>query len=79
MPRAFIWQWEMFFIKLGCRITEVRICDEKLKDTFEQNKDSKGAEQFQQALDEDAELIDSVLTRTSELKVLKVELERVCK
>lgn len=51
--------------------------NEKLTDAFEQNKDSKVAKQFQQMLDEDAELIDSVLTKTSELKVLKVELERM--
>ena len=46
---------------------------------FEQNKDSDGAKQFQQALDEDVVLIDSVFTKISELKVLKAELERVPK
>ena len=47
-------------------------------DAFEQNKDVDGAEQFQQVLDEYAELMDNVVSRISELKVIE-ELERVHK
>ena len=43
---------------------------------YEHNEDQEGAEQFQGILDEEAELIDGVLSRISELKILKGELER---
>ena len=66
-------------LNLEVKLPRLELANEKLTDAFEQNKDSEGAEQFQQVLDEDAELIDSVLTKTSELKVLKAELERIRK
>ena len=55
------------------------MANDKLIDTYEQNNDTEGAEQFQQLLDEDVEFIDNILMKTSELKVLKIELERTCK
>ena len=66
-------------LNMEVKLSRLESVNDKLTDVFEQNKDSEGAEQFQQVLDEDEELIDSVLTRTSELKVLKAELERIRK
>ena len=66
-------------LNLEVKFSRLESANEKLIDAFEQNKDSEGAEQFQQVLDDDAEWIDGVLTKTSELKVLKAELERMHK
>ena len=50
--------------------------NEKLIEAYEQSEDQEGAEQFQNILDEEAELIDGILTRISKLKILKGEVER---
>ena len=48
----------------------------KLVDMFKQSEDVEGAEQYQTVLDEEAEFIDGVLTRISELKILKGKVEQ---
>ena len=47
------------------------LANEKVIEACESNNDTTGAEQFQKELDEDAELMDAVLSKTSELKVIK--------
>ena len=66
-------------LSLEVKLSRLESANKKLTDAFEQSNDMEGAEQFQQVLDEEADLIDSVLTKTSELKVLKDELERIRK
>ena len=64
---------------MNWRPSKLEAANEKLTDAFEQVNDTEGAEQFQQVLDEDAELIDTVLSRISELKGMKKELKRTRK
>ena len=66
-------------LNLEVKLSRLEVANDKLIDAYEQNNDTEGAEQFQQLLDEDAELIDNILTKTSDLKVLKIELERTRK
>ena len=66
-------------LNLEAKFSRMESANDKVIDAFEQNNDADGAEQFQQVLDEDAELMDNVVSRISELKVMKEKLERVCK
>ena len=63
-------------MNLEVKLGRLGLANEKLVEAYEQNKDQEGAEQFQGILDEEAELIDVALTRISELKILKGEVER---
>lgn len=63
-------------MNLEAKLGRLELANEKLVEAYEQNKDQEGAEQFQGILDEEAELIDVALTRISELKILKGEVER---
>jgi len=58
-------------LNLELKLSRLESANEKVVDVHEQNNDTEGAEQFQKALDEEADLIDDVLTRTSELKVTR--------
>jgi len=64
-------------LNLETKFSRLELANDKVIDALEQADDSEGTEQFQNVLDEDAELMDIVLTRISEVKVLKDELERV--
>ena len=66
-------------LNLETKFSRLELANDKVIDALEQADDSEGTEQFQNVLDEDAELMDIVLTRISEVKVLKDELERVRK
>ena len=63
-------------MNLETKLGRLELANEKLSEAYEQNEDQEGAVQFQSTLDEEAELIDGVLSRISELKILKGELER---
>jgi len=58
-------------MNLKTKLERLESANEKLVETYEQNEDQEGAEQFQGILDEEAEIIDGVLTRISKLKILK--------
>ena len=62
-------------MNLEVKLGRLEAANEKLNDVFEQNKDTEGTDSFQVVLDEEAEFIDGVLTKISELKVIKVEVE----
>lgn len=66
-------------LNLEARFSRVESASGKLMDAYDQNNDTEGAEQFQQTLDKDAELMDNVVSRISELTMMKEELERVRK
>ena len=51
------------------------MANDKLAEAYEQNEDTDGAEQFQTTLDEDSELVDGIIDKMSQLKILKEELE----
>ena len=62
-------------LNLETKLSRLEAANEKLIEAFEQNNDVEGAEQFQLTLDEESEVIDGVINRLSQLKVLKAELE----
>jgi len=64
-------------LNLETKFTRVESANDKLVDAYDKSEDTEGAELFQQTLDEDAELMDNVVSRISELKIMKEELERV--
>ena len=66
-------------LNLETKLSRVELANEKVIEACESNNDTTSAEQFQKELDEDTELMDTVLSRTSELKVMKEELERARK
>ena len=66
-------------LNLETKLSRVESANEKIIEACDSNNDTTSAEQFQKELDEDAELMDAVLSRTSEMKVMKEELERVRK
>ena len=66
-------------LNLETKLSRVELANEKVIEACESNNDTTNAEQFQKELDEDAELMDTMLSRISELKVMKEELERVRK
>jgi len=45
-------------------------------DALEQNEDTTSAEEFQNTLDEDAELTDVIIDKLTQLKMLKEEIEK---
>jgi len=63
-------------MNLEVKLGQLESTNQKLVDKFEQSEDAEGAEHFQTVLDEESEFIDGVLTRKSELKILKGEVER---
>lgn len=66
-------------LNLETKFSRLESANDKLAEAYDQNNDEDGAEQFQQTLDEDAALMDNVVSRISELKMMKEELERVRK
>ena len=66
----------LFFITKGLA-TPLELANKKLIEAFKQNNDVEGAEQSQLTLDEESEVIDGVIDKPSQLKVLKTELERI--
>ena len=60
-------------LNLETKLSRVESANEKIIEACDSNNDTTSAEQFQKELDEDAELMDAVLSRTSELKVMKEE------
>ena len=62
---------DLKMFKERCRI---EAANKKLMEMF--NKDTEGAEQFQAVLDEEADFIDGILTRISELNIVIQEVER---
>ena len=63
-------------INLEKRLSRLEMANDKLAEAYEQNEDTDGAEQFQTTLDEDSELVDGIIDKMSQLKILKEELER---
>ena len=63
-------------MNLDAKLSRLESANERVIEALEQNDDTEGSEQFQKVLDEEAELIDDVVSRISELKILKGELER---
>ena len=63
-------------MNLEVKLGRLKAANKKLNNAFEQSKDTESANSFQVVLDEEAEFINGVLTKISELKVIKVEVEQ---
>ena len=72
---------EKMLLNLETKFSRLESANDKLADAYDHNNDADGAEQFQQTLNEDAELMDNIVSRISdlELKMMKEELETVRK
>lgn len=66
-------------LNLERKFSGLESANDKLADAYNQDNYADGAEQFQQTSDKDAELMDNVVSRISELKMMKEEPERVHK
>ena len=63
-------------MNLKKKLSRLEIANEKLAEAYGQSEDAVAAEQFQTVLDEDSELVDGIIDKISQLKILKEELER---
>ena len=63
-------------LNLEMKLSRLELANEKLSEAYEQANDTEGAEQFQLTLDEESEVIDGVIDKVSQLKILKEELEQ---
>ena len=63
-------------MNLETKLSRLESTNDKLIEAYEQSNDIEGAEQFQGILDEDSEIIDGIIDKVSQLKVLKGELEQ---
>ena len=67
---------EKVLSNLETKFSRLESTNDKLIEAYEQNNDNEGAEKFQNVLDKESELIDGILDKISQLKVLKRELEQ---
>ena len=63
-------------INLETKLARLESVNEKLAEAYEKTGDTEAIEQYQTTLDEETELTESVITKISELKVLKEETEK---
>ena len=63
-------------LSLEMKLSRLELANEKLSEAYEQANDTEGAEQFQLTFDEESEIIDGVIDKVSQLKILKEELEQ---
>ena len=61
---------------LETKLSRFEATNEKLVETYEQNSDTEAAEQFQSVLDGDADFIEGIINKISELKVLEEAVEK---
>ena len=58
------------------KLSRFETANEKLIDVFDAENAPKAATEFQATLDEDSELMDSIISKVSQLKTLKDEVEK---
>ena len=63
-------------LNLETKLVRLETANEKLMDALEQNEDTTSAKEFQNTLDEDAELTDVVIGKLLQLKMLREEVEK---
>lgn len=66
-------------LNLETKLTRLEAANDKLVEALEQAEDDKAMQQFQTTLDEESELTDDTISKISQLKVMKEEVERKCK
>jgi len=63
-------------LNLKTKLSRFEVTNEKLVEAYEQSSDTEAAEKFQPVLDGDADFIEGIIDKISELKVLKEAVER---
>ena len=58
------------------KLARLESINEKLAEAYEKTRDTEAIKQFQTTLDEETEFTESVITKISELKILKEETEK---
>ena len=66
-------------LNLETKLSRFELANEKLLDAFdaENASDSEAFSEFQATLDEESEFVDSVISKVSQLKTLKEEVEGI--
>jgi len=63
-------------LNLETKLTRLETANEKLVEAYEQAEDTEAAKQFHTTLDQESELIDDIISKISQLKLMKEETER---
>ena len=63
-------------LDLETKLKRLETANEKLADAYEAGGNTESAKRFESVLEEDGELIDNIIGKVSQLKMLKEELER---
>lgn len=75
----FLMQVGKVILNLETKLSRFEATNKKLVEVYEQSSDTEAAEQFQSVLDGDADFIEGIIDKISELKVLKEAVEKKCK
>ena len=63
-------------LSLETKLARLETANDKLVEALEQAEDHEAAEQSQTTLDEESELIDDIIDKISQLKVIKEEIQK---
>ena len=58
------------------KLSRLEVANDKLGEAYDNGNDAEAATEFQTTLDEDSEFMDNVISKVSQLKTLKEEVER---
>ena len=63
-------------LNLETKLLRLEVANDRLADAYDAGDDAEAIRQFHATLDEDVEFIDGVISKVSQLKTLKEEVER---
>ena len=63
-------------LNLETKLSRLEVANDRLADAYDAGDDAEATRQFHATLDEDVEFIDGVISKVSQLKTLKEEVER---
>ena len=66
-------------LSLEMKLTRLEAANDKLVEVLEQAEDDEAVQQFQTTLDDESELIGDTISKISQFKVMKEEIEKKCK
>ena len=63
-------------LNLETKLARLEVANDRLMDAYDSGNDSEAATEFHTTLEEDSELMDNIISKISQLKTLKEEVER---
>ena len=63
-------------LNMETKLSRLEVANDRLVDAYDNGNDPEAAAQFHATLDEDSEFMDNVISKVSQLKTLKEEVER---